>query len=106
MLAIECVAAGRAPRQFPRRPLSMSEPKPKPAPIRQAFRRGEHFIWLTGAALAVCLLMIGGLLLLVLVNGLGFFWPHPLRQADLADGGRLLGAETRSEEVQRPDSEQ
>jgi phosphate transport system permease protein len=84
----------------------ISEPENNREPVGQMFQRGEHFIWLTGAALAVCLLMITGLLVLVLSNGMGFFWPHALQQADLKVGGKILGAELRSEQVERPDQEQ
>lgn len=84
----------------------ISEVENNREPVGQMFRRGEHFIWLTGAALAVCLLMILGLLVLVLANGVGFFWPHTLQQADLTAGGKLLGVELRSEQAQRPDPEQ
>ena len=35
--------------------------------------------------------MITGMIGLILVNGLGFFWPKPLTQLTLADGTTLLG---------------
>ena len=44
-------------------------------------------IWLTGSALGICLLMIAGLIGVILVNGLGFFWPGPLERVTLKDGG-------------------
>jgi phosphate transport system permease protein len=84
----------------------IGEPENNREPVGQMFRRGEHFIWLTGTALSVCLLMIGGLLTLVVINGMGFFWPHELQQAELKGGGKLLGVEVRSEKVQRPNTEQ
>ena len=43
------------------------------------FGRGDPFIWLTGSALGTCLLMILGLVVVILTNGLGFFWPAPAR---------------------------
>jgi len=54
-------------------------------------RQGAPFIWLTGGALAMSLLMIGGLLLLVLTRALGFFWPADVMEARLSDGGVVLG---------------
>jgi phosphate transport system permease protein len=84
----------------------IGEPENNREPVGQMFRRGEQFIWLTGTALSVCLLMIGGLLALVVINGMGFFWPHELQQAGLKGGGKLLGVEVRSEKVQRPNTEQ
>ncbi len=44
---------------------------------------GEPMVWLTGGSLAVCLLMIIGLLVLVFYQGLATFWPAPLVRADL-----------------------
>lgn len=44
------------------------------------------------------LLMIGGILVLIMVNGLGFFWPHTLYEMTLKDGSRLLG-ELQGQEV-------
>ena len=67
----------------------------------EAFSRGEHLIWLCGAALALCLLMIVGLLLVVAVNGLGVFWPHRLTEADHKDGKPVLGIVVRSEDFKR-----
>ncbi len=55
------------------------------------FTSGTPFIWLTGLATALGLLMIVGLLLLILVNGLGIFWPQSLQQFTLKDGSVVLG---------------
>ncbi len=52
---------------------------------------GAPFIWLTGLATALGLLMIVGLLVLILVNGLGIFWPQNLQQFTLQDGSTVLG---------------
>ena len=50
-----------------------------PVSMRRSTKRlwsgGEPFIWLTGGALALSLLLVAGLIGLILVNGLGFFWP-------------------------------
>jgi phosphate transport system permease protein len=54
-------------------------------------RQGDPAIWFTGTALGVCLLMITGMIALILVNGLGFFWPKPLTRLTLADGTIVLG---------------
>jgi phosphate transport system permease protein len=55
------------------------------------FRKGEPMIWLAGSGLAISLLLIFGLLALVAVRGLGFFWPHPLVLLETKDGKRVLG---------------
>jgi phosphate transport system permease protein len=58
---------------------------------------GEPMLWLTGGGLAASLLMIVGLLLLVVWNGLSTFWPTPLVEMHLADGNVLLGEVTRDD---------
>ncbi len=60
-------------------------------------RRGDHLIWLTGAALALCLLMIAGLLLLVAARGLGIFWAHPVVRVATPGGAPLAGVVMESE---------
>ncbi len=70
---------------------------PAPAAPRRAtlseflFRKGEPMIWLAGAGLSISLLLIFGLLALVAVRGLGFFWPHALVQIETKDGKKVLG---------------
>ncbi len=59
--------------------------------VRELIRRGDPAIWFTGTGLAVSLLMITGMIGLILVNGLGFFWPRPLTRVTLKDGTVLLG---------------
>ena len=64
---------------------------------------GEPFIWLTGGALAISVIMIVGLLALVIYQGVGTFWPKTLLELKLADGKTVLGEVARQEEF-RPDS--
>ena len=59
--------------------------------MKTFLRSGDPFIWLAGSALALCLLMIAGLVLVVVVNGLGFFWPSDLERLELRDGSAYLG---------------
>lgn len=59
--------------------------------MKQFWKSGVPFIWLTGGALSLCLLMIVGLVLLVLYNGLGFFWPSPLQAVKLQDEQQVMG---------------
>lgn len=54
----------------------------------------DGLIWLTGGALAVCLLLVGGLVALLAIYGLRFFWPARLVRFELRDGTRVLGAVT------------
>jgi phosphate transport system permease protein len=53
---------------------------------------GGPFIWLTGAALAACLLMIMGLILVVAPRALAALWPDRLVEIGLADGKKYLVA--------------
>jgi phosphate transport system permease protein len=70
--------------------------------LRKSFQRGDHLIWLTGSALAACLLMIAGLVIVILTNGLGFFWPSPLTRVTLKDGTSFLGEIVNREPIPNP----
>jgi phosphate transport system permease protein len=72
--------------------------------LKKSFARGDHLIWFTGSALGVCLVMIFGLIGVILVNGLGFFWPSPLVQVTLKDGSVALGEEAAREPIPNPGS--
>ncbi len=65
--------------------------------MRKFWKSGDPFIWLTGGALAFSLIMVAGLVLLVLVNGMGFFWPEGVVRLTLTDGkvivGQIMGRE-------------
>ncbi len=60
-------------------------------PMKKLWTSGEPFVWLTGGALAISLLMVAGLIGLILYNGLGFFWPAAVVQVTLKDGKVLTG---------------
>jgi phosphate transport system permease protein len=59
--------------------------------VRKLWRSGEPFIWLTGGALALSLLLVAGLIGLILYNGLGFFWPKDVLRLTLTDGKVMTG---------------
>ncbi|MGQ7246193.1 phosphate ABC transporter permease PstA [Halomonas sp. V046] len=66
-------------------------------------RRGEGpWAWLSAAAVALSLLMLGALLVLLASRGLGHFWPASLEQVTLDDGQEVIGVavETRALENQ------
>ncbi len=77
-------------------------PAPRPRLRRntdpqQAVRaRGEPMVWLCGGALAVCLLMVFGLLGFVLWQGMATFWPSRVSELVLRDGTVRLGEITRT----------
>lgn len=58
---------------------------------KQFLGSGELFIWSCGAGLSLSLLMIGGLLVLILINGFGYFWPADLMELTLKDGKHVIG---------------
>ena len=74
--------------------------------VRELIRRGDPAIWFTGTGLAISLLMITGMIGLILVNGLGFFWPRPLTRAVLKDGTVLLGEIVAREGIPAPGTPQ
>jgi phosphate transport system permease protein len=59
--------------------------------VKKLWISGEPFVWLTGGALALALLMVGGLIGLIVYSGLGFFWPAAVVQVTLKDGKVLTG---------------
>ncbi len=70
--------------------------------MNRFWKSGDPFIWLTGGALASSLIMVAGLVSLVMVNGLGFFWPVPIAHLILTDGKELMGQVAEREMVPQP----
>jgi phosphate transport system permease protein len=71
-------------------------------PTKGRSPRGDTWIWLTGSALGMSLLMITGLVAVILHNGLGFFWPDSLVKVTLTDGGVFLGEVVDREPIPQP----
>lgn len=66
------------------------------------FKSGDPWIWLTGGAVAISIVMVIGLLLLIAVRGLGHFWQPPIIEAtyQTADGEQqVLGTLRETETV-------
>ncbi|HJR76955.1 MAG TPA: phosphate ABC transporter permease PstA, partial [Nitrospiraceae bacterium] len=59
--------------------------------MKAFWRSGEVFVWLTASGVAISLLMMTGLLGLIMVNGLGQFWPQNIDELQLKDGRRFIG---------------
>jgi phosphate transport system permease protein len=70
--------------------------------VKGFWKSGDPFVWLAGAMLGVSLLMVVGLVSLILVNGLGFFWPRDLERFVLADGTSVLGEAIHREPIPDP----
>ncbi len=64
-------------------------------PQASLIAHGEPMIWITGGALGLALVMILGLLLWVLLNGVGTFWPGRLHRIENLNGQVSLGEVTR-----------
>jgi phosphate transport system permease protein len=47
---------------------------------------GEVWVWMSSMGLAFGLLMVVGLLAIIVINGIGVFWPHPVLQIELREG--------------------
>jgi phosphate transport system permease protein len=72
------------------------------AAFRGLLRRGDPAIWLAGTGLGASLLMIGGMIVLILSKGLGFFWPGQVAQLTLKDGTVLMGEIVAREGIPAP----
>ena len=63
---------------------------------------GSPWVWLNAAAVSACLLLVGGLLLLITVRGMEYFWPQEVHELmvlnDQGDTQRLV-AQVRDQEV-------
>ncbi len=55
------------------------------------WKPGDAYVWISGLALMVTLVMIGGLLFLIATKGLGSMWPADIGRYALADGSSYLG---------------
>jgi phosphate transport system permease protein len=70
--------------------------------MKRFWKGGDPFIWLTGGALAFSLIMVAGLVILILWNGLGFFWPTDVTRFFLADNTVVLGQIMEREVIPQP----
>ena len=67
------------------------------------FKSGSPWVWLSAAAVSVCILMVAALLGLIAARGLVYFWPKDVLQATYHDprgeSYRLIGEVQDTEEV-------
>jgi phosphate transport system permease protein len=59
--------------------------------LNKILASGDLFIWGSGAGLAIALMMVVGILILIVVNGLGHFWIGNIVELTLMDGKHVMG---------------
>ncbi len=57
----------------------------KPKNIKKWVKSGDPMIWLTATAVAISIIIVGGLLALIAIRGMAHFWPSPVKQVDYQD---------------------
>ncbi|MYI73130.1 MAG: phosphate ABC transporter, permease protein PstA, partial [Candidatus Dadabacteria bacterium] len=67
------------------------------------WKAGDAYIWISGLALMITLVMIGGLLFLIAAKGLGSMWPADIGRYTLRDGSVYLGQFQAKESVRDSD---
>ncbi|MBV1789254.1 phosphate ABC transporter permease PstA [Marinobacterium sp. D7] len=68
-------------------------------------KSGSPWVWLNAGAVAICIIMVVGLLALIAVRGLGHFWPADVIQADYEERGQkhtIIGELVEREMVPAP----
>ena len=59
--------------------------------MKDFWRGGELFVWMTASGVALSLLMVAGMLGLIMINGLGQFWPGALQETTLRTQETVIG---------------
>ncbi|HRP62820.1 MAG TPA: phosphate ABC transporter permease PstA [Phycisphaerales bacterium] len=85
------------PRSKGKAPSSRVRRKRTGGPGNSLYAQGEPMVWLTGGALAVCMCMIVGMILLIIGQGITTFWPVPIVSVELKTGESYMGEVTRTE---------
>jgi phosphate transport system permease protein len=69
---------------------------------RGGARKGESFVFGTSTALLLTIGLVFTVIIVLILNGLGFFWPGDLERLETRDGKVFLGQEWRVEEIPQP----
>ncbi len=71
--------------------------------MKNWFKSGDPWIWLTASAVSISMIMTFGLLLLIAVRGMGYFWPSNITEMQYQEPGgaqvKLIGEIYDEEEV-------
>lgn len=70
--------------------------------MKDWFRKGSPWIWLSGGAVTISMVMVVGLVAMIAVKGLSHFWPKPVvefnyQTAEQSEPVRVIGEISRSE---------
>ena len=60
--------------------------------FRRWFDSGEPYIWLNAGAVSLSIIMVAGLVALIMVRGLGHFWPNHVAAFDYTDSDNAVVA--------------
>lgn len=78
--------------------------------LKEYFKSGEAYVWLNAGAVAICLIMVIGLLSLIAIRGLSYFWPSDIMQVEYEINGEkttyigeLFDSKTDSGKILRED---
>jgi phosphate transport system permease protein len=91
------VTSTPSPAPAARVPQAGTLPARLPSPYGRLFRDGQPWIWTTRCVTALLLLMVAGIVGIVVVEGLGTFWPRRLVRHEMRDGSVVVGEEIRRE---------
>ena len=72
--------------------------------FNKIWRKGDLFIWLSGAGLSLSLIMVAGLLFAIFFNAAQFFWPGETVRFVLEDGRTVMGEVTGREAIPDPEN--
>jgi len=67
--------------------------------MKEFFKSGDLFIWMTGLGLGVSLVMITGILYLIIINGSDYFWPQNIVKVETNDGRAYIGQKMTTEKI-------
>ncbi|UTF61516.1 phosphate ABC transporter permease PstA [Gilvimarinus sp. DA14] len=71
--------------------------------MKDWFKSGAPWIWLNGGAVALCVVMVVGLIGLIAIRGFGHFWPADVLQTTIIDKSGtehvILGEKVRAETI-------
>jgi phosphate transport system permease protein len=59
--------------------------------MREWFKKGEHWIWMSSAMVALSVVLVFGLFAMIAYKGMVHFWPHTVYEYQLQSGEKVVG---------------